>query len=126
MYGKYTPGSLAQLWNLLAQGNPQSSGGQQPQVNSFVPPHSVQPYPSYLNPTCGSYVQYSVPFQGNISNQPNPMGYIPPNPTQQNLSGLSTYMQTSYSPTGTLMRLPPQSHQYPHVNRQLPFLATLN
>jgi hypothetical protein len=33
-------------------------------------------------------------------------------------------MQTTYSPTGIPMGLPPQSHQYLHVNRQLPFLAT--
>jgi hypothetical protein len=35
-------------------------------------------------------------------------------------------MQTAYVPTGLSMKLPPQSHQYPHVNRQLPFLATLD
>jgi hypothetical protein len=35
-------------------------------------------------------------------------------------------MWTTYSPTGIPMGLPPQSHQYPHVNRQLPFLATLD
>jgi hypothetical protein len=35
-------------------------------------------------------------------------------------------MQTAYGPTGLPTRLPPQSHQYPHVNRQLPFLATLD
>jgi hypothetical protein len=35
-------------------------------------------------------------------------------------------MQTAYGPTGIPMGLPPQSHQYPQVNRQLPFLATLD
>jgi hypothetical protein len=35
-------------------------------------------------------------------------------------------MQTAYGPTGLPMGLPPQSHQYPHLNRQLPFLATLD
>jgi hypothetical protein len=35
-------------------------------------------------------------------------------------------MQTAYGPTGLPTRLPPQSHQYLHVNRQLPFLATLD
>jgi hypothetical protein len=35
-------------------------------------------------------------------------------------------MQTAYGPTGIPTGLPPQSHQYPHVNRQLPFLATLD
>jgi hypothetical protein len=125
LYGHNTSGSLAQLWNLLSQRNPQSSGGKQPQVTSFVPPHSGQPYPGSLNPAWGLNVQSSVPFQGNISNQPNPMGYMPPHPCL-NLSGTSTYMQTAYGPTGIPMGLPPQSHQYPQVNRQLPFLATLD
>jgi hypothetical protein len=35
-------------------------------------------------------------------------------------------MQTAYDPTGIQTGLPPQIHQYPHVNRQLPFLATLD
>jgi hypothetical protein len=56
---------------------------------------------------------------------PNPMGYMPPHP-QPNLPGSSHYMQNAYGPTGILTGLPPQSHQYPHVNRQLPFLATLD
>jgi hypothetical protein len=37
-YGQNIPESLAQYWNLLIQGNPQSSGGKQPQVSSFIPP----------------------------------------------------------------------------------------
>jgi hypothetical protein len=122
---KNTSGSLAHLWNLLAQGNPQSSGGKQPQRNPFIPPHSGQPYPGSLGSTWGPHVQSSVPFQGNIPNQPNPMGYMPPHP-RSNLSGHSMYMQTAYGPTGIPMGLPPQSHQYPQVNRQLPFLATLD
>jgi hypothetical protein len=53
------------------------------------------------------------------------MSHLPP---QQplNLPRSSHYMQTDYGPTGLLMGLPPQSHQYSHVNRQLPFLATLD
>jgi hypothetical protein len=35
-------------------------------------------------------------------------------------------MQIAYDPTGILTGFPPQSHQYPQVNRQLPFLATLD
>jgi hypothetical protein len=80
LYGHNTSRSLAQLWNFLSQGNLQSSGGQHPQVNSFVPPKFGQPYPGSLNPAWGLNVHSSVPFQGNISNQPNPMGYMPPNP----------------------------------------------
>jgi hypothetical protein len=51
---------------------------------------------------------------------------MPQNPPQPNLSRLSTYMQTSYGPTGIPTGLPPQSHQYPQVNRQFPFLTTLD
>jgi hypothetical protein len=35
-------------------------------------------------------------------------------------------MHIAYGPTGIPARLPPQIHQYPHVNRKLPFLATLD
>jgi hypothetical protein len=35
-------------------------------------------------------------------------------------------MKTAYGPTGIPTGLPPQSHHHPHVNRQLPFLATLD
>jgi hypothetical protein len=124
-YGQNIPGSLAQYWNLLIQGNPQSSGGKQPQVSSFIPPSSGQSYLGSSNPIWGSNVQSSVPFQGNIPNQYNPMGYMPPH-SRLNLLGPSPHMQTAYGPTGIPTRLPPQSHQYPHVNRQLPFLATLD
>jgi hypothetical protein len=50
--------------------------------------------------------------------------FLPQQPL--NLPGSSHYMQTAYGPTGLSMGLPPQSHQYSHVNRQLPFLATLD
>jgi hypothetical protein len=104
----------------------QPVGGKHPQVNSFVPPNLGQLYLGSLNPAWGLNVQSSVPFQGNISNQPNPMGYMPPNPPQPNLSGLSNYLQTAYGPTGIPTGLPPQNYQFPQVNRQFPFLATLD
>jgi hypothetical protein len=53
------------------------------------------------------------------------MSHFPPQ-QPPNLPGSSHYMQTAYGPTGLSTRLPPQSHQYLHVNRQLPFLATLD
>jgi hypothetical protein len=52
------------------------------------------------------------------------MNYLPPH-QPPNIPGSSHYMQTAYGPTGLTTGLPPQSHQYPHVNRKLPFLATL-
>jgi hypothetical protein len=124
-YGKNILGSLDQYWKLLIQGNPQSSEGKHPRVSSFIPPSFGQPYLGSLNPTWGLNVHYSIPFQGNIPNQHNPMGYMPPNP-RLNLPGPSPYMQTTYGPTGIPTGFPPQSHQYPHMNRQLPFLATLD
>jgi hypothetical protein len=53
------------------------------------------------------------------------MSYFPPQ-QPPNLPGSSHCMQTAYGPAGLPMGLPPQSHQYPHVNKQLPFLATLD
>jgi hypothetical protein len=53
------------------------------------------------------------------------MSYYPVQPPP-NLPGSSHYMQTAYGPTGLPTGLPPQNHQYPQVNRQLPFLATLD
>jgi hypothetical protein len=35
-------------------------------------------------------------------------------------------MKTAYGPTGIPMGLPPQNYQFPQVNRQFPFLATLD
>jgi hypothetical protein len=53
------------------------------------------------------------------------MGYMLPH-TRLNLLGPSPHIYTVYGPTGIPTGLPPQSHQYPQVNRQLPFLATLD
>jgi hypothetical protein len=119
-YGQNIPPSLAQYWNHLIQHNPQSTGGQQLPAASVIPPSIGQPYPGTSNPIWGSNAQTHVPIQGY-----NPMSYFPPQ-QPPNLPGSSHYMQTAYGPTGLPMGLPPQSHQYPHVNRQLPFLATLD
>jgi hypothetical protein len=35
-------------------------------------------------------------------------------------------MQTAYGSTSIPTGIPPQSHHYPHMNRQLPFMATLD
>jgi hypothetical protein len=72
------------------------------------------------NPIWGSNAQTHAPIQGY-----NPMSYLPPQ-QPHHLPKSSHYMQTAYGPTGLSMGLPPQSHQYLHVNRQLPFLATLD
>jgi hypothetical protein len=39
---------------------------------------------------------------------------------------MSNYLHTSYVPTGIPTGIPPQNYQFPQVNRQLPFLATLD
>jgi hypothetical protein len=54
------------------------------------------------------------------------MGYMPPNHPQPNLSGIYNYLQTSYGPTGIPIGLPPQNYQFRQVNRQFPFMATLD
>jgi hypothetical protein len=98
-----------QPWNLPFQGNPQPSRRKHPQVNSFVPPNFGQPYLGSMNPTWGQRIQYSFPFQGIPSTQPNLAGYMPQNPPQLSLSGLSNYLQTAYGPIGIPTGLPPQN-----------------
>jgi hypothetical protein len=119
-YGKNIPPSLAQYWNQLIQHPPQSTGGQQFPAASVIPPSMGQPYPGSFNPIWGANAQTQVPVPGY-----NPMSYYPLQPPP-NLPGSSHYMQTAYGPTGLPTGLPPQSHQYPQVNRQLPFIATLD
>jgi hypothetical protein len=126
IYGQHVPVLQYQPWNLPFQGNLQPSGGGNPQVKYFVPPNLVQLYPGSLNPTWGQKFQSNVPFQGNTYNQPNPVGYLPQNPPQLNLSGLSNYLQTFYGLTRIPMVLPPHTYHFPQVNRQFPFMATLD
>jgi hypothetical protein len=124
-YGKNIPPSLDQYWNYPIQNNPHSIGGQQPKASSFIPPSTGKPYPGTSNPIWGSNAQPHTLVQGNNPNQYNPINYLPPH-QQPNLLGSSHYMQTAYGPIGIPTGLPLQSHQYPHLNRQLPFLATLD
>jgi hypothetical protein len=119
-YGLNIPPSLDQYWNHLIQHNPHSTREKQPQASSIIPPRTSQPYPSTSNPIWGSNAQPHSPVQGY-----NPMNYLPPH-QPPNMTRSSHYMQTAYGPTSLPMGPPPQSHQYPHVNRQLPFLATLD
>jgi hypothetical protein len=119
-YGQNIPPSLAQYWNQLIQNPPQSTGGQQFPAASVTPPSMGQPYPGSFNPIWGS----------NAQTQASVPGY--------NLDELlSCSTTTEYAWIFTLyadclwsywfaIGLPPQSHQYPQVNRQLPFLTTLD
>jgi hypothetical protein len=64
-----------------------------------------------------------------MPNQHVNVGYLPQNPPLSNLTGPSNYnplLQMTYGPTGIPTGLPPQSYQFPQVNRQFPFLATLD
>jgi hypothetical protein len=119
-YGQNIPPSLAQYWNHLIQHNPHSTGGKQPQASSIIPPSTGQQYSGMSNPIWGLNAQPHTPVQGY-----NPMNYLPPH-QPLHLPRSSHYMQTAYGPIGLPTGLPPQSHQYPHVNRQLPFLSTLD
>jgi hypothetical protein len=117
-FGQNIPPALAQYWNQMLQNLPQTTGGKQPV------PTIGQPYPGIPNPIWGQgqNAQPQVPTQ---TQGYHPWNYYPlqPPPNQQ---GSSHYGQTAYGPTGLPTGLPPQSHQYPQVNRQLPFLATLD
>jgi hypothetical protein len=61
-----------------------------------------------------------------MPNKPTEVGYLTQTPLQPNLTGPSNYLQTSYVPTSIPMGLPPQNYQFPQVNKQLEFLATLD
>jgi hypothetical protein len=117
-FGQNIPPSLAQYWNQMIQNISQTTGGQQ------SVPTIGQPYLGITNPIWGQghNSQTQVPNQ---TQGYNPWNYYPLQPPP-NLSGSSHYGQTSYIPTGLPTGLPPQIHQYPQVNRQLPFLATLD
>jgi hypothetical protein len=116
--GQNIPPALAQYWTQLLQNVPQNSGGQ-PTI-----PTQGQPYPGVTNPIWGS-VQSTPPQVPTQTQGYNPWGYYPIHPPQGQ-PGSSLWGQTAYAPTGLPTGLPPQSHQYPQVNRQLPFLATLD
>jgi hypothetical protein len=79
-----------------------------------------QPYPGSFNPIWGSNAQTQASAPGY-----NPMSYYHVQPPP-NMPRSSHYMQNTYGPTSLPTGLPPQSHQYSQVNRQLPFLATLD
>jgi len=123
--GQNIPADLAQYWNYLIRNNPQSTRGKQPQTNSFIPPNTGQPYPGPSNSIWGLNAEPNVPVPGNHSNQYNPINYMP-SYQQPNFPGSSHSMQTAYGPIDIPMGLPLQSHQCPHVNKQFPFLATLD
>jgi hypothetical protein len=117
-FGQNIPPKLAQFWNQLLQNFPQNAGGKQ------AVPTIGQPYLGVTNPIWGSnqITQPQVPAQ---TQGYNPWGYYPIRPPP-NQPGASLYGQSAYAPTGLPTGFPPQSHQYPQVNRQLPFLATLD
>jgi hypothetical protein len=117
-FGQNIPPELAQYWNQILQNFPQNTGG-----HKNVPTVG-QPYLGITNPIWGQShnTQTQVPTQ---TQGYHPWNYYPLQPPP-NKPGSSQYGQTEYGPTGLPIGLPPQSHQYPLVNRQLPFLATLD
>jgi len=78
------------------------------------------------NHTRGKVLQSNAPLQGSIPNRPTNDGYLSQQPPLSNLIGPSNYLHTTYSPTCIPTGFPPQNYQFPQVNRQLPFLATLD
>jgi hypothetical protein len=104
-------------WNIPSQGNPQFPAGQNSQAPQ-QPPYGQMPNPN-LNPQNPS--GYPPLTQTSHSNS-NPL-YLGQN--QPNMRGPTSYNYPHnpvLGPTGV-----PLPHQhYPQVNRQLPFLATLD
>jgi hypothetical protein len=107
--GQNIPPAWAQYWNQLIQNFPQNAGGQK------VVPTIGQPYPGVTNPIWGSG-QTTQPQVTTQTQGQNPWGYYPIQPPP-NQPGASLYGQSAYAPTGLPTGLPPQSHQYPQVNR---------
>jgi hypothetical protein len=116
-FGQNIPPELAQYWQQLLRNVPLAGG------KPMVPPVG-QPYPGVTNPIWGSG-QASQTHAPTQTQGYNPWGYYPIQPPPNQLRA-SLYGQSTYAPTGLLTRIPPQSHQYPQVNRQFPFLATLD
>jgi hypothetical protein len=116
--GQNIPPALAQYWTQLLQNVPQNPGGQ-PTI-----PTQGQPYPGVTNPIWGS-VQ-STPPPGPYSDpRLQSLGLLPYTPTTRTTGIFSlganricTYWFTDRAST-------PKS-PVPQVNRQLPFLATLD
>jgi hypothetical protein len=109
---------LTQYWNQLLQNFPQNVGGKQ------TVPTIGQPYTGIPNPIWvqSHNTQTQVPTQ---TQGYHPWNYYPLQPPL-NQTGSSHYGKTAYGPIGLSTGLPPQSHQYPQVNRKLPFLSTLD
>jgi hypothetical protein len=104
-------------WNIPSQGNPQFPAGQNSQAPQ-QPPYGQMPNPT-LNPQNPSGYP---PLTQTSHNNSNPL-YLGQN--QPNMRGPTSYNYPHnpvLGPTGV-----PLPHQhYPQVNRQLPFLATLD
>jgi hypothetical protein len=107
--GQNIPPALDQYWNQLMKNFPQNAGGQQ------VVPTMGQPYPGVTNPIWGSG-QTTKPQVPTQTQGHHPWAYYPIQPPQSQ-PGSSLWGKTAYGPTGLPTGLPPQSHQYPQVNR---------
>jgi hypothetical protein len=114
------------LWNIPFSGNPQFSGGHNPQApQQSLPPQGTHLYPPYGQMPNPTYPQNpsGYPLLTHVSqNTSNP---VYPGQHQPDTRGPTSHNYPSnpvYGPTGV-----PMPHQYyPQVNRQLPFLETLD
>jgi hypothetical protein len=87
---------------------------------------SLKPWKPFLgtvNPTWSQSGQMGIHPQGGMPNQQFNLAYMSQNPQQQTAtrSIYNAPLQVSYGPTGIPIGLPPQSYQYPEVNRKFPF-----
>jgi hypothetical protein len=122
-------------WNIPFPGNPLFSGGYNPQSiqhpplsqgTYLYPPYGQNVYPPYgktSNPTYNPQNPSGYPPLANVSQTPsNPVYSGQQQPYAGGPTGYNYPSNPVYGPTGV-----PMPHQYhPQVNRQLPFLATLD
>jgi hypothetical protein len=114
-------------WHIPFSGNPLFPGGKHPQGKQQpYPPYGKNVYPPYgktQQPTYNPQNPSGYPPYPHVS-QPssNPVYSGQPQPNVGGPTGYNYPPNPVYGPTGV-----PMPHQYhPHVNRQLPFLATLD
>jgi hypothetical protein len=114
-------------WNIPFPGNPQFSRGHNPQApQQPLPPQGTHLYPPYgqtPNPSYNPQNPSSYPLLAHVSRTPsNPVYPGQHQPYTRGPTGYNYPPNPVYGPTSV-----PMPHQYyPQVNRQLPFLATLD
>jgi hypothetical protein len=97
--------------------------------NPIFPSRNLgQRFPGTVNPTWSQPIRMGISPEGGMPTTHVNNDYMSQHPQQKPAMG-SIYnapLQDAYGPTGIPTGLSPQSYQYPEVNQQFPFLATLD